>query len=249
MAQNVYDNQVFFDNYSRLDRSVHGLEGAAEWPRLRSLLPDVTGLRILDLGCGFGWFCRWAADHGAGAVRGIDLSRNMLSRAATMSGEKHANIVYERADLDGFRARECDEGAYDLVFCSLTLHYLVDLRSLVGQVSRMLVSGGHFVFSVEHPIFTAPSRPRFVEDGPAGKVSWPLDDYQREGERVTDWLADGVKKQHRTIATYLNMLLDAGFELTGFDEWHPTAGELEAHPEWAVENHRPMFLLMHARQR
>ena len=60
MTQNIYDNPEFFEGYSRLSRSVEGLDGAAEWPALKALLPELRGLRVVDLGCGFGWFCRWA---------------------------------------------------------------------------------------------------------------------------------------------------------------------------------------------
>lgn len=52
MTQNIYDDLDFFEGYSRLERSIHGLDGAPEWPALRALLPEVTGLRVLDLGCG-----------------------------------------------------------------------------------------------------------------------------------------------------------------------------------------------------
>ena len=54
MTQNIYDNPEFFEGYSRLGRSVEGLAGAAEWPSLRAMLPDVRGLRVVDLGCGYG---------------------------------------------------------------------------------------------------------------------------------------------------------------------------------------------------
>lgn len=55
---------------SRLPRTVHGLDGVAEWPMLRELVPSVTGPRVVDLGCGFGWFCRRAAEQGAAEVVG-----------------------------------------------------------------------------------------------------------------------------------------------------------------------------------
>ena len=58
MTQNIYDDSAFFDAYGRLERSIHGLDGAPEWPALRALLPDPRGCRVLDLGCGYGWFCR-----------------------------------------------------------------------------------------------------------------------------------------------------------------------------------------------
>jgi 2-polyprenyl-3-methyl-5-hydroxy-6-metoxy-1,4-benzoquinol methylase len=72
MTQNIYDNERFFDAYRHLERSTHGLDGAAEWPALRTLLPDMRRLRVLDLGCGYGWFCRWARQQGAASVLGID---------------------------------------------------------------------------------------------------------------------------------------------------------------------------------
>lgn len=48
---------------------------------------------------------------------------------------------------------------------------------------------------------------------------WPLDSYLSEGPRTTDWLAKGVVKQHRTISTYITILLDAGFTLSAIKEW------------------------------
>src|SRR5947209_16534939 len=81
MTQNIYDNAEFFAAYSRLQRSVEGLDGAPEWPALQAMLPDLSGRRVLDLGCGFGWFCRWAREHGATHVEGIDVSEKMLARA------------------------------------------------------------------------------------------------------------------------------------------------------------------------
>lgn len=65
MSQNIYDNEEFFAGYAKLPRSLHGLDGAPEWPALRALLPDLRDLNLLDLGCGYGWFSRWARQQGA----------------------------------------------------------------------------------------------------------------------------------------------------------------------------------------
>jgi hypothetical protein len=61
-------------------------------------------------------------------------------------------------------------------------------------VAAALVPGGALVFSVEHPIFMAPSNPRFIDDD--GRTVWPLDQYLVEGRRETNWLAPGVVKYH-----------------------------------------------------
>ena len=64
MSQNIYDDPDFHDAYRRLPRSRHGLEGAPEWHTVAELLPEVDGRDVVDLGCGFGAFARWAAEHG-----------------------------------------------------------------------------------------------------------------------------------------------------------------------------------------
>jgi SAM-dependent methyltransferase len=81
VTQNIYDDPGFFAGYSKLLRSREGLDGAPEWPSLKSMLPGLYGARVVDLGCGFGWFCRFAREAGAAEVLGLDVSANMLARA------------------------------------------------------------------------------------------------------------------------------------------------------------------------
>lgn len=242
MAQNIYDDEQFFTAYGQLPRSSSGLDAAPEWPALRAMLPPMHGLRVVDLGSGLGWFCQWAAAAGAEQVLGIDLSEKMLASARAATA--HAHVHYERQDLDELVLPPL---AFDVAYSSLTLHYLAHLDDFLAAVATAVVPGGSFVCSVEHPVFTAPSQPAFV-DGPRGHGHpvWPLDGYFAEGARTTDWLAPGVVKQHRTVGTYLTALLEAGFALTSFVEWQPSAADLAAHPEWAVEAERPSFLLLGA---
>jgi len=242
MTQNIYDDEEFFTGYSRLPRSVEGLAAAPEWPALRALLPPLGGLRVLDLGCGFGWFCRWARENGAAAVLGIDVSEKMLARARAET--KDAAIDYNRADME---RPNLPAAAFDLVYSSLALHYIADLDGLIAAVQRALAPGGYLVFSVEHPIYTAPTAPGWSADG-SGRKTWPVDGYLDEGPRSTDWLTKGVIKQHRTLATYVNLLLRRGFALSHLEEWGPTAEQIAARPSLADEHQRPPFLLIAARR-
>ena len=81
MKENKYDDPVFFAKYARMDRSRFGLKAAGEWRTLEPMLPDFTGRDVLDLGCGYGWHCAYAAEHGARSVLGLDLSEKMLAVA------------------------------------------------------------------------------------------------------------------------------------------------------------------------
>ncbi len=207
MAQNIYDDAEFFEGYSRLGRSVEGLAGAAEWPALRAMLPPLRGLSVVDLGCGFGWFCRWAREQGAGRVLGLDLSENMLARARAATADE--GVAYARADLERL---DLPQGAFHLAYSSLAFHYVENFEALLAGIHRATIPGGRLVFSIEHPIYMAPRSPGWSVDA-QGQKSWPVNCYSREGPRVTDWLAKGVIKHHRTIGTTLNHLIRAGFTM------------------------------------
>ncbi|MGH7022069.1 MAG: class I SAM-dependent methyltransferase [Caulobacteraceae bacterium] len=240
MTGNTYDDPGFFAGYSALRRSTEGLAGAPEWPALRAMLPDLNGARVLDLGCGFGWFSRFARDVGAISVQGVDVSEKMLAKAVVETSD--GAIDYVRADLESFEPRVA---AFDLAYSSLALHYVEDLAGLLSRVRRALVPGGALVASVEHPIYTAPMQPRWRVDE-AGRSTWPVDAYQHEGRRQTDWLGGVVVKYHRSLATWINMLVELGFSLRRLEEWGVTDEQIAARPELAVERERPMFLLLSA---
>jgi SAM-dependent methyltransferase len=242
MAQNIYDRPEFFTAYSRLSRSVHGLDGAPEWPAIRALLPDLEGRRIVDLGCGFGWFARWAEENGAAHVLGLDLSENMIARAR--ADTDHAKIEYAIVDLESL---ELPEASFDLAYSSLALHYVAGFDRLVRTVHRTLRPGAHFIFTIEHPIYMAPTRPGWSVDG-EGRKTWPVDRYSVEGPRRTDWLAKGIVKQHRTMGTTLNSLIGAGFTIRHVQEWSPSADQVAANPDLAEELERPMMLLVAAQR-
>lgn len=243
MTQNIYDNPEFFAGYSRLPRQVKGLDGAPEWPAIRAMLPELSGKRVVDLGCGFGWASRWMRDQGAAAVTGIDLSRNMIERAKADTDD--AAIEYRVADLETL---VLPENAYELAYSALTFHYVADFGRLVRMIHSALTSGGDFVFTIEHPIFMAAAHPDWTADED-GRKTWPINGYALEGERRTDWFAKGVLKHHRTLATTLNTLIETGFELCRLEEFAPTRGQIEENPDLAEELERPMMLLVAARKR
>jgi ubiquinone/menaquinone biosynthesis C-methylase UbiE len=241
-VQNIYDNAEFFDGYSRMRRSVEGLAGAAEWPSMRALLPDLHGRRVLDLGCGFGWFCRWAREQGAAQVVGIDASEKMLERARSAASDEA--ITYQKADMERV---DLPEAEFDLVYSSLAFHYLEDFSGVTAKVHRSLKPDGHFVFSIEHPVYMAPEHPEWTVNAQGSRV-WPVNRYFAEGPRETDWLTKGVIKQHRTMGTTLNVLLRQGFRLTHVEEWQPTEEQIEMWPDSAENRERPIFLLVAARR-
>ncbi len=239
IPQNKYDDPDFFAKYSQMPRSIWGLDAAREWPILRTLLPDLHDKVVLDLGCGFGWHCRYAREQGARRVVGIDLSEKMLARARADTHDEA--IEYLRLAIEDLAF---PSGTFDVVFSSLALHYIARFDLVCQQVYRCLVAGGHFVFSIEHPIFTACAEQDWYYGADGERLHWPVDHYQDEGLRATHFLGDSVTKYHRTLATYINTLLDAGFTLTKLAEPQPSADLLEMFPDMRDETRRPLFLLI-----
>ena len=69
------------------------------------------------------------------------------------------------------------------VLSSLAFHYLESFAAIVAKVSAMLPHGGDFVFSVEHPVFTAYGTQDWIYDGQGNILHFPVDRYFYEGKR------------------------------------------------------------------
>src|SRR5690348_5193860 len=119
MRQNKYDDPAFFANYSQMSRSIGGLEAAGEWPAFRALLPELRDKRVLDLGCGFGWHCRYAREQQARSVVGVDISEKMLGRARESTDDDA--IEYRRLAIEDIDFPAED---FDVVLSSLAFHYV-----------------------------------------------------------------------------------------------------------------------------
>ncbi|KAL8371844.1 hypothetical protein RB595_001575 [Gaeumannomyces hyphopodioides] len=193
-SQNVYDNDdTFWGQYSQFPRMKQGLDGASEWPLFRPMWPSPQGLRVLDLGCGDSILGCYAAAQGASRVLGVDLSERMLERAEQNAAElvqaaaangnnALAKPTYGRQDLEDLQlAGE----TFDLVVSGLALHYVADFKTLAERVFASLSPGGCFVFSVEHPMLTAPVKPGFLKHSDRRAAAQPR--VQKLG------LADDVK--------------------------------------------------------
>lgn len=238
--KNEYDDERFFEEYAKIPRSQEGLSAAGEWHQLKPLFPSLAGKNVLDLGCGYGWHCIFAARQGAAQVLGLDLSRKMIEEA--IKRNKKTQIEYRVCGIEEY---EYPESMWDCVVSNLALHYIENIEKVFQNVYKTLKPGGTFIFNIEHPVFTAGVGQDWIYTQSGKPLYWPVDNYFIPGARSTHFLGCDVVKQHHTLTQILMGLLDNGFSLEAVEEAKPSEKLMDL-PGMEDELRRPMMLLVKA---
>lgn len=240
MKENKYDDKIFYEKYSQMNRSKEGLSGAGEWETLKGMLPDFKGKRMLDLGCGYGWHSIYAMENGASSVVGIDISQNMLKVAKEKT--HFSEVEYICGAIEDI---DLKEESFDIVLSSLAFHYIKDYKELIEKINKVLKPNGILIFTVEHPVFTAYGTQDWYYDNNKEILHFPVDNYYYEGKRIANFLGEDVVKYHRTITTYLNTLLINNFNINQIIEPQPSEEMLDI-LGMKDEMRRPMMLIISA---
>ncbi|GAY78245.1 ubiquinone/menaquinone biosynthesis methyltransferase UBIE [Sporolactobacillus inulinus] len=148
MKQNKYDDVVFFSEYEKMPRSVKGLEGAGEWPVIKAILPELKNKNVLDLGCGFGWHCRYAREQQASSVIGVDISEKMLQKARKMTDDSAVSCIKMPIEDINF-----SDSQFDVVISSLAFHYVKSFEIVCQKVLWFFKSQEGLLFFLLNILF------------------------------------------------------------------------------------------------
>lgn len=164
------DGRRSADQYNRMaadyaaDNAESPYNAYYERPAMISLLDEVTGQRVLEVGCGAGILTTWLVEHGA-TVTAFDVSDEMVALARRTVGGRADILVADLAKPLSFAA----DHSFDLVVASLVLHYVEDWQHVFTEIRRVLAPGGVVVFSTHHPTASSPRcaswRPRPARSG------------------------------------------------------------------------------------
>ncbi len=122
-----------------------------EKPAMESILVDLTGMRILLLGCGTGEETLLLEKYGAKDMVGVDISKESV-RLANETYPAHKFFVGDMHELN------FPDMYFDFVYSSLTIHYSDNPLVVYEEISRVLKPGGKLQFSVGHPARWASDR-------------------------------------------------------------------------------------------
>ncbi len=171
------------------------------------LLGDVRGKRILEVGCGGGQCSIAFAKQGA-TVAGIDLSDEQIAFARRLAAQEGVSVAFHQG-----RAEELtpfQDQAWDVVFSAYVFHYVADMPRCLAECHRVLRPGGLLVFSLDHPM-----RSCFWDAETQEESFYPVRSYFQEGPMVWPFGETGIPMRsfHRTTATWIDLLHQAGFQL------------------------------------
>lgn len=216
--KNVYDESGFFEQYETMRSQEINANNLIEIPIMKSILLDVKGKTILDLGCGSGDMDMFFVNNGAKKVVATDISQNMIDKAKQKYNTDKIDFTLLSMEQIG-----CLQEKFDIVYSSLAFHYVKDFNKLIGDIYSLLKPNGVLVFSQESPLSTAPI---FLEETDEKKIFLHekrynlLSDYCNETERNNFWNGIKVTKYHRTYVTLYNTLLNNNFKiLTALDSY------------------------------
>lgn len=240
--QNIYDNEDFFNGYRKMRHKPSAANDLVEKPALFSLLPNLSGKTVLDLGCGYGENCQQFAKLGATKVVGIDISQKMLNIAKEENQTQNVSFInMSMSDLSSL------QDSYNVICSSLAIHYVENFDRLLADIYRLLDDDGIFIFSQEHPLTTAPRlQPNWSKDNQGNILHYNLTDYSILGIRETTWIVDGVIKYHRSFSSIVNSLYNAGFVVEKMLEPVPNTDIMTQYPAYKKYYHKPDFLLIRA---
>jgi SAM-dependent methyltransferase len=235
-GSSAYEEQDFFDTFTKRRMRPESPNNAIEKPAIMELLPKIKGSKVLDLGCGDGLFGKELLELGAYYYKGIDGSEKMAQQANINLQGLPTSIVCQNLDEVEFESNQ-----YNVITSRLVFHYLPNIQPLFEKVYTSLVPGGHFVFSVQHPVITSYMS---HHSGKEKRGHWLVDHYFRSGERVESWMEHSVVKYHRTIEEYLSTALYCGFTIKGMKEGKPDQKFFSKEEEYQRRQRIPLFLIL-----
>lgn len=209
-------------------------------PAFFKMIPEISGLKGLDVGCGEGYNTRLAAEKGA-IMTAIDISEKFLSWAKEKEQEKPLGITYLCRSATEL---SFSDNQFDFAIATMSLMDIAENDRVLSEIHRVVKPGGFFQFSISHPCF-AGSNSKWLLDKDGKRIAMVVWDYFKKANgELDEWIFSNapdeltnkmqkfrIPRFTRTLSEWLNLLIKTGFTLTEFCEPTVSNNVLEENPE------------------
>jgi ubiquinone/menaquinone biosynthesis C-methylase UbiE len=225
-------------------------------PAFFAMLPNVSDLRGLDIGCGEGYNTRLLAKRGA-RMTAIDIAEVFVRHAQQAETESPLSIDYRVASAVEL---PFGDATFDFATGFMSLMDVPETDRVLAEAHRVIRPGGFLQFSISHPCFDTPHR-RNLRDANHRTYAIEVGDYfrSREGE-IDEWLfkaappevKHGLRKFRiprfsRTLSQWLNLVFESGFLLECVEEPRPDDKTIAAYP--GLQDAQVVSYFLHLRVR
>jgi SAM-dependent methyltransferase len=254
MSTNSYDR--YANSWaSKKSSETHFAHQYLEKPAMYAKLPDLKSKSVLVLGCGSSEECLELAKRGATSILAIDSSQGLLELAENLDFSDFQDLQIE---FSCQRIEELNLGSrkFDLVFSSLTMHYVEDWQAVLVNLKKHMNPEAKFLFSCHHPIKWGAKATRSKEQNSFilgyKKYKNPQHDFEVYGDYLTPRAIEEklfgqleITHFHKPISLILRIIRDSGFILLDLIEPLPLEETKRSKPDfWQTYSKIPLFLIV-----
>ena len=227
-------------------------------PAFLAMLPDVSGLSGLDIGCGEGHNTRLVAGRDA-KMTTFDISRAFIAHAREAELSDPSGIRYLLASAVEL---PFPDGAFDFAMATMSFMDAPEHEKVVAEAFRVIKPGGFLQFSITHPCFQTPGW-RWILDENGEKIAMVVSGYFDPPEvDIEKWTFGAAPQElqeemgnfripvfRRTLSSWMNLLIDAGFAIERVEEPHADDETIKRCPYVADTRIIAYFLVVRCRRR
>jgi ubiquinone/menaquinone biosynthesis C-methylase UbiE len=226
-------------------------------PAFFKMLPEISGMKGLDIGCGEGYNTRIAAKKGA-KLNAIDISKVFIKYAKETEQKKPLGIEYQVANATNI---PFPDNHFDFAMATMSIMDIADTEKAIEEAFRVVKYGGFFQFSIIHPLIRN-SDYSWIRNEEGKKIGFVIKDYFKNlhGE-IEEWIFGATPKEltdkmrkfkiprfSKTLSGWLNLLIQKGFILEEFCEPYVDDITLKKFPEEYDSRIIPYFLIIRCRK-
>ena len=209
-------------------------------PAFFKILPSITNLYGIDIGCGEGYNTRLLANKGA-TIEAIDISEIFIQKALEEQNTNPLKINYQVASAVDLPFKD---KTFDFATSFMCLMDIPETDQALAEAFRVLKPGGFLQFSISHPCFNTPHR-KNLRNWQGKTYAIEVGDYFKNlNGDIDEWIFKAAPSElksklrkfktpkfTKTLSQWINLIIDTGFIIEKVNEPYPDDETIKQQPK------------------